>query len=404
MKYKPSRDIPIAVRELKSTRPVDLQRWVLERYNKKLTQGAFTVWFGNHPTVLEDLKKEIVGDISPEEEVEETVFVSGTFETYRTVVNWVNEMDERDVVRWKSNRQKLKNLCQGIRPQINKTKQYVWRRGDKAEDRGIDLKWHGWVLKHPDRLTLEDVREYVRMMKKHYPKVDTSGERAVTRDFLVSKGIAVGKKISGTKHKSAGSLSQLFVKKDTLFDMLDWIKKENFEIYVATSFMWETGTRVTATLKLQIQNITRDEDYIVAIIFDKARRKTHPKGKKWEKNVSVELYEEIKLICDYPKRETGQVFTIKYVDMVDLNKEAVLKFCPEIISHRGEEYPPYDDWNHFWRHMCCQHLLRETGWNYAVVAVLVGCTVKSLEESYGQPPRALIRKWGLEQLPRLKRR
>ena len=126
----------------------------------------------------------------------------------------------------------------------------------------------------------------MKVMKEHYPNVDTSGERAVTRDFLESKGIVVGKKISGRKHKSAGSLKQLFVKKGILLDMIDWIKKENFEGYVATSFMWETATRVSATLNLQIQNITKEEEFITAITYDKGRRAIHTEGKRGEKNIT----------------------------------------------------------------------------------------------------------------------
>jgi len=403
-KYSPSRDIPEAVRQKKSIEANDIIDWVLKRRNEKISAASIYMWFGRHPTIKEDLIREIREEDKEEVVVKETVFKSGTFETYESIVNWIMEMKERDVVKWNSNVQKLKNVCLGVRPQMNKVKQYVWRKTDNVEDKGIDLRWHGWVMKHPDRLDLEDVREYVRIMKEHYPRVDTSGERAVTRDFLLSKGIAVGKKISGTKHKSAGTLSQLFVVKEVILNMLAWIKTQSFEGYVATSFMWETATRISATLNLQIQNISQEGGYITAITYDKGRRKTHPLGKRGEKNISQELYNEIKLICEYPKRLTGQVFTVEYAEMVELNKEAVMKFCPEVVTFRGDDFPPYDDWNHFWRHMHFQHMLRETGWNYAVVAALADCTVKSLEESYGVPPRALIRKWGLEQLPRLMRR
>jgi len=44
--------------------------------------------------------------------------------------------------------------------------------------------------------------------------------------------------------------------------------------------------------------------------------------------------------------------------------------------------------------MFAQHMLRKTGWNYGVVAALGGWDVKSLEESYGKPPIAMLREWG----------
>ena len=401
MKYRPSRDIPEAARQLKSTRPVDIVEWILHRYNEERKQNSITMWFQRHPTILEDIEREIKEEQLPQKEIELSVYRSGTFEVYESVANWIEEQKERDVVRWKANVSTLKLTCQGIRPSMNRVKQFVWRKGDGEANKGIDLKEHGWVLRHPDRLDLEDARMYVRMMKEHYPKVDTSGERAVLRDFLVSKGIVVGKKISGTKHKSAGSLADLFVAKATLFKMLHDVKEKDFEAYVVNRFMWETATRVRSSLAIQIQNVKIKGQYFTAVVYDKGRRKIHQRGKKWEKNISKELYEEIQIICGYPERTHGDVFKIEYRYLVEINKAAVQKFCPEIIMHRGEDFPPYDDWNHFWRHMFFQHMLRQTGWNYAVAAALGGSTVKSLEESYGKPPEALIRKWGLEQLPSL---
>ena len=400
MNYKPSRDIPEAARQLKSTAPVEIVAWILKRYNKVKSQESITMWWSRHPTVKEDVLKEFKEEQLPLKEIVMSVYRSGTFEVYESVANWILEMEEREVVKWKANVSQLKRVCQGVRPELNRVKQFVWRRGD-LEPKGIDLKMHGWVLRHPDRLDLEDGREYVRLMKRHYPKVDTAGERAALRDFLTSKGIVVGKKISGTKHKSAGSLADLFVVKATLFKMLHDVKEKNFEAYVVNRFMWETATRVKSSLALQIQNVKIKGEYFTAIVYDKGRRKIHQRGKKWEKNISKELYEEIQIICGYPERTHGDVFKLEYRELVEINKAAVAKYCPEIIMHRGEDFPPYDDWNHFWRHMFFQHMLRATGWNYAVAAALGGSTVKSLEESYGKPPEALIRKWGLEQLPSL---
>lgn len=58
--------------------------------------------------------------------------------------------------------------------------------------------------------------------------------------------------------------------------------------------------------------------------------------------------------------------------------------------------------NHFWRHMFYQHMLRLTDWNYGACAELGGSTVKSLEESYGKPPRVIVKKWGLKYMPMIK--
>jgi len=401
LKYRPRDDIPRAARELRSLSPSLIVDWILSRYNIERDASSITKWLTRHPDVREELEEEIIKEQVPEAVVDARIFSTGAFETFECVNDWIKEMKSRDVVKWKPMVNYLKNVCLGVRPQMNPETGHVWRRVDKGP-KGIDLRKHGWVMKHPKRLTLKDVQEYINLMKEHYPKIDTSSERAATRGFLMSKGIVVGKKISGKKHKSAGSLAQLFVEKDVIFDMMDWVKTQDYEAYVIDRFMWETGTRIEATVSAQIQNLTREGDYMELLVHDKGRRDKYPIGHPWHKVLSEELYEEILLVCDYPRKTTGNIFTKTDDDMSPVNKEAILKFCPEIIHQRGPEFAPYEDWNHFWRHMFFQHMLRMTGWNYAVAAGLGGCTVKSLEESYGMPPRALVRKWGLEQLPRLR--
>ena len=78
--------------------------------------------------------------------------------------------------------------------------------------------------------------------------------------------------------------------------------------------------------------------------------------------------------------------------MSEINKKMLHKYYPELY----EIFPDYDDSNHFWRHMFAQHMLRKTGWNYGIVAALGGWDTKSLEESYGKPPQAIVQEWGKE--------
>jgi len=46
-------------------------------------------------------------------------------------------------------------------------------------------------------------------------------------------------------------------------------------------------------------------------------------------------------------------------------------------------------------------MLRATDWNCAVCAELGGSTISSLQESYGKPPEAIVRQWGLKYVPTL---
>jgi len=46
--------------------------------------------------------------------------------------------------------------------------------------------------------------------------------------------------------------------------------------------------------------------------------------------------------------------------------------------------------------MFAQHMLRATDWNYTIVAKLGGWTEEALRRSYGEPPQAVMAKWGLK--------
>ncbi|MCK5640889.1 MAG: tyrosine-type recombinase/integrase, partial [Gammaproteobacteria bacterium] len=235
--------------------------------------------------------------------------------------------------------------------------------------------------------------EWQDLMIEFYPKVDTSRERLVVRNFLVANHVPVTKgEISGRKHASAGTLSRLFVERPILDQIFDYLKKTDFQAYVVDKFMFKTGTRISATLAARLERIRVVDGVYDIQSFDKGVRSIHPEGKEWIKHISRDLLEDIKALTDYPDNKSGPIFTYEDQEMSDKNREALEKFYPQL----WEQYPDYDDHNHFWRHMFAQHLLRKTGWNYGVVAALGGWDIKSLEESYGRPPVELMRKWGVE--------
>jgi len=256
----------------------------------------------------------------------------------------------------------------------------------------VDLvKENLWCLKHPDRLTLDEAREIVRILKRKGHS--TSTIRIPLRDFLLSKGIVVGKKITGAKSKGYGKFAKLYVPIKTLRGMLQWLKTKDFEAYVATLFMFKTGTRIEATLKALIENIREFGDHAEISVYDKARRSIHPEGKEWIKNVDSTLLGCLKaLIGD---RMSGRIFQKTRMEMSEINREALKRFVPQLE-------PKIPMPNHFWRHMFFQHMLRITEWNYGACAELGGSTIKSLEESYGKPPKAVVKKWGLKYMPMIK--
>jgi len=222
--------------------------------------------------------------------------------------------------------------------------------------------------------------------------MDTASVRIPLRNFLESRGIPVGKKISGAKGEGFGKFADLFVEKSKLFDILTWIEGLNYEAFAVDAFMFKTGTRISATLELLIENIRIEGDYVEATVFDKGRRSIHKEGKKWKKYIPQSLWEILqKVIGD---RKEGKLFSLPITEMSRLNRAAYTKFIPKL----NKKIPMP---NHFWRHMFFQHMLRKTDWNYGACAALGGSTVASLEESYGKPPRAIVRKWGLKYIPEI---
>lgn len=381
-KYKPSRDIPDFARELKTTSPSRIRDYILMKRNEKVTSESVTMWFKRHPQVEEEINKEFIeGKPSVKDEVSEHIFQNGAFEELESIKNWIAEMEDRDLVAIPYKVNVIKRVCMG-----------------KFKKFGLDLVASGeWCLKHPDRLGLDDAISITRILKSK--GFETSSIRIPLRSFLLSKGIIVGKKVSGAKSRGYGKFASLFVEMDALNKMLQWIKTQDYEAYVIDKFMFKTATRITATLKAQIklpngmQNIQEFEDHAEIKVYDKARRSIYPKGKEWTKHIDFKLLEDIKTIIG--NRKEGAIFNKTAKEMSKLNREALKRFCPELEPHIPMP-------NHFWRHMFAQHMLRLTDWNYGVVAELGGWTVKALEESYGKPPEAVVRSWGLKFMPILK--
>ena len=374
MRYKPKRDIPLAVRELGNTQPTRIVEWILSKRNEERLPESITMWFKRHPTIKEDLELELKQIQLPDKEIKDVHFKSGTFENYESIVTWVKQMRRRGVKKITDNLSALKRGMQGVKPR-----------------KKIDLRFQGWVMKHPDRFILEDAEELVDLYILHYPDIDISTERNVMRNFLESKGIFVGKKISGKKHKSVGTLKRLFCPRDTIQLMFDYLQTTNYQAYVIDLFMFKTGTRITATLNATLEDITIEGEFKEIKILDKG-------DLTWYKQLSPELWDAIVLLTGYPdKRKSGKLFTMTDDEMSEINRKLYEKFYPELwIKH-----PEYKMMNHFWRHMFAQHMLRQTGWKYGVVAALGGWTIKSLEESYGAPPREIVREWGMTQIPEL---
>lgn len=189
MNYHPRRDIPDFAREYRTLKPSKLAEIVLKRRNVERTQESITMWFKDHPDVYEQLSKELVDGLPTEKQAaDETIFQNGNFQEIPSIKSWILEMNAREVGQ-ESIQQRvntLKSVCMG-----------------RFRIHGIDLVAEGkWCFKHPDRLSLNDAIELITLLKAK--GVDTVQYKGAAKDFLISKGVVVGKKIAVGRSRGYG--------------------------------------------------------------------------------------------------------------------------------------------------------------------------------------------------------
>jgi integrase len=379
MKYKPERDLVEFAREAKTLSPSKLAEIVLNRRNKEISPESITMWFNRHPQVHDDLSKELVQGLPTEKQaVDDSIFQNGNFQEIPSVKNWIVEMNARELDPKTIEGQliNLKSSCLG---------KFRQRQSDVPK---IDFVVEGkWAMKHPDRISLNDALELITLLKER--NIDTHQYKRALKDFLISKGVVVGKKIAVGKSKGYGKYAKLNIEKPKILLMLKELLATNFEAFTADLFMLKTGTRVNATLNALIEDIQDKLTHGTIMIFDKGRRSKYSKGHPWEKQLDAQLYDAIKKLIG--ERKNGKIFTITETPLAEINRAIITKYAPEV----PERYPDFMP-NHIWRHLFAQLLLPQENWNYAKVAALGGWTPQALEESYGKPPDELVREWGKE--------
>jgi len=438
IKYKAGRDLPDAIRTLKTLDRHKIINYVLNKYNRKLTVVAINQWFYNNKDVYEELQK-YVKDVpkGAEEEIDESMFEKGVFyyvdkdgrvnSDIPMIDEFIKGKKRKKTVKPKTLRGYILNLrmfCLGIRPFMNPETQEKYIKGEWKEQKkrwkkegvpekdiikGIDLKKHGWIIRHPERITIDDVNEHLDLMIEKYPDVDNSGIRLTLRNYFTYHDIKGKDQISGRKHKSAGKYADLKLPKEKLFEMLSYMREKSnsfsdvyYQAYISCKFMYQTGTRISATLNAVLDNLQMIElerdgvtKIVNVIVYDKGSLSVYgERGHRWTKKITIDLYSEICLGSGYPERTTGKIFRISDTELRDISREAIMKFAPEIL----ERFPSLKV-IHFWRHMMGQQWLEATRYNYGIVSAMGGWTVKALEESYGKIPEADLRELGAEYLP-----
>lgn len=372
MNYDPTRDIPKAAREIRNLKPTKIVEWIKEhrtetvgliKQQKSITPQAVTLWLSRHKDIADSLRKELSENELSNVVISEALFINGAFREISSVKTWIRDLTnngakESVINGWVN---ALKRVCQG----------------NVRENENIE----GWGLKHPDRLSLEDSKNFIfEVNKRGYRSREW---RLMLRNFLTSKGTVVkSTDISGKLEEDAGKFSDLFVSKEKIYAILDYLKTLNSYAYLASKFAYKTSSRLTATLEADAQYINFEEHTIT--VFEKA-----VKGKAKKRVVKVippDLWEEL------PK--TGKLFPIDAQELNNLLRAAFKQIIPELEPRIKMPF-------HFWRHMYAQHMLRASKWNYGLVARLGNWSTSALEKYYGAPPMEVVKAFGMETLPQI---
>lgn len=369
VRYKPSRDIPKAVRELKTVSPSEISKWIQEHRTEKdsktgkriqvlRTPESITMWFIRNSRKYEELKNEVVEQELDSKAISETLFQNGAFRKIPCVEQMIIDMRGRGAKENSiaHNLSYLKRICMGELPQTIEQK--------KNKEAPIFIE--EWGLKHPRRLTVDDCLRFNSEMIKH--KVGGRDWRLAMRCFLKSRGLRGWDKLSG-KYGGAGKYAHLYAVPEKMRAMFQWLKRMNKEAHDASYFAFKTACRTGATLGAEAKYVDKEAHTIY--VFEKASK--HGDKRKLKKKIPSDLWEIVE-----PRIESGgKLFNIEESEI-----NGILKACyQEIIPELAEDIPmPF----HFFRHQFAQHGLRATGWNTSLIARLGGWTVGTLERYYGK--------------------
>jgi integrase len=353
--YVPKRDIPIAVRELKTLSPSRIRDWIRnhkikrekisgKRVQHNLTSQSISMWFKRHPKIKTELKEKIREQELSREAVSESIFQNGVFQEILSIKNWIMKLRARG-----AKESSIGNFVRAIR-QIC--------MGDLPHKQHIE----NWGLKHPDYLNVKNGLEYISELQKR--GLRTRRHKLALRNFLKSKNVKGWDEISG-ELEEAEKYADLFTSRENIYHIFEWLKARNRTAYLASKFAFKTAARLGAVLAAHASYINFHEHKITVFEKAKARRKKRRVVKK----IPEDLWDEL------PKE--GKLFNIKAEELNSLLKAAYKEVIPELADRIPMPF-------HFWRHMFAQHMLRKTNWNYGLVARLGGWTVGALERYYGK--------------------
>lgn len=368
VKYKAKRDIPKAVRELRTTSPTQVAEWIRNHRTKKdargkrmqetITSQAINMWYKRNPNKHAKLKAEVEQEELAKTRITEYLFENGAFRKIPCMEQMIIDMRGRGAKEEsiKTNLSMIKRICMGQLPQTQE------QRRNKEQPIIIE----DWGLKHPRALTVKDCLKFNSEMIKN--KVGNRDWRLAMRCFLKSRGLRGWDKLSG-RYTGAGKYAHLYAPPEKMRAIFKWLERINKDVHDASYFGFKTGCRTGATLEADSKYVDKEAHTIY--VFEKASK--HSPKRKLKKKIPSDLWELLE-----PRIERGgKLFNIEETELNGLLKACYKAIIPELL----EDIPmPF----HFFRHQFAQHGLRATGWNTSLIASLGGWTVGTLERYYGK--------------------
>jgi len=396
MKYKPSRDIPKAIKQLKTTSPTEIRNWIRDHRTGKdpktgrrvqhlVTPESITNWLRRNPEVRQELERYIEKQEIVEDGITEGIFQNGVFGKIPCISKWTNKMRGRGAKEPPIRRfmNTIKQVCKGEIPRKG-------ARGRAKKDYQYEVI-EGWGLKHPARLTTEIAQSYIAELKKR--KIKTRGHRLALRNFLKANNVEDWDEITGELEQDAGKYAHIYAERDKISKIFEYVKPLNREVHDASMFAFKTACRWGATLTAHAKEyretrLPNGEIERTIRVWEKAS--LHKGKRPMEKVITPDLYEILK-----PRIERGGLlFNIDTKAVHGILRSAYKDVIPDL----ADEIPMVF---HFWRHQFAQHLLRETDWNYGLVARLGGWTTQTLEKYYGKMDRKIVMDAGRKHIPNI---
>lgn len=273
--------------------------------------------------------------------------------------------------------------------------------GKNSKRQWLRSLWHisTYLKRHPKHFDIGECATLLVKIKAGEVKqlgLSYDGTRMAMRNWFITKGIS-GEKL--TAEGISGELSESFGKRAQ--DKLTKEQRRKFLVALhqivnelddyVLSLEWDllpcwlyyTGTRIEASLKARIENMTpkdvekmRKVGTVIARVVDKGK---HKRGRMtWRKLCTGELKNKIvRLLEARGNPQEGLLFD-RLVNAD--NVRTVFREAYQKAGIKGVSQPC-----HIWRHTADQDLLDATDWNYDLVGAILGSAdTRTMKLCYGK--------------------